>query len=100
MMNKPNSLTEDGENKTPDISQVIIENFTEVLKHIPMRRSDYIRIMRLLHLCIEKCGKVITADAIYPDEDSDPYEYDIYEDVDFDEVIDDKEAIEFLRREQ
>ena len=59
----------------PDISQLIIDNFTEVIKRIPMKFDDRRRILRLVDLCVERLGKEITADAIYPEEDSNPEDY-------------------------
>ena len=59
----------------PDISKLIIDNFTEVIKRIPMKFDDRRRILRLVDLCVTHLGKEITADAIYPEEDSNPEDY-------------------------
>lgn len=78
--NFSNKLGEDNVADITDVSELIIENFLAVIERVPMLEQDRQRIIRLLNLCVEKLGVVITADALYTEQDSNPDDYfDIWE---------------------
>lgn len=83
-------MSKDGEDNVAsalDVSELIIDNFLEVIHRIPMFDNDRRRIIKLVNLCIEKLGPVITADALYTEQDSNPDDYcDIWEAVTNEEI--------------
>lgn len=79
-----------GDNNMKAINEVIIENFRDILKRIPMPRDIYVRIINLLDTAIKQCGTTIVADALYTN-NSNPDSYGDYvsEDYEFsdDELV-------------
>lgn len=82
MMNENTSKVSDG--TKPNISRVIIENFIERLRHIPMRSEMFHSIIALIKLSIESAGETITADKLYLTYEEDFESEEIYED--FEEI--------------
>lgn len=82
MMKENTSKVSDG--SKPNISRVIIENFIERLRHIPMRSEMFRSIIALIKLSIESAGETITADKLYLTYEEDFESEEIYED--FEEI--------------
>jgi len=69
------------DNKTPNISRVIIENFIERLRYIPMPHEMYEAIIALVKLCVKEIGELITSDTLNLRYDEPEHDFDeAYED--------------------
>ncbi len=67
--------------ESPNISRIIIENFIEQLRHVPLRKEIYQKIISLIKLSVKYAGELIVSDVL----NCSDIDYDYFTEQNYDE---------------